>query len=133
MKTIFKYCSSIFLALVILSVSGGFTLSKMICLESGYTQYAFTKQSDCCDKGNLPPVRFEKPCCDISNQIISVDNYTPSFAKALKADFSLVATLTPSLPVVETLINQISSHYVTTLPPPLSGIDFLLSIHKLTV
>lgn len=133
MKSVIKYCSGILLALITLSASGGFTLSRMICLESGHIQYAFSEQADCCDKENLPPVRFQKPCCDVSNQIISVDSYTLACSKVLKADINLIAISTPSFKAVETPANKIYSHYIATLPPPLSGIDFLLSIHKLTV
>ena len=133
MKTVLKYTAGIFLSLVILIASGGFTFSRMVCIESRYTKYALSEQGDCCGMKNLPPLRVQKPCCDIANQLICVDDYMPSFYKTLKADMSLVALFAPVLIVTEHTFCINFPQYISSIPPPLGGVDLLCAIHKFTV
>ena len=125
MKLIFKYSTSILLSLMILVVSGGFTFSRMVCLESGYTKYAFTEQGDCCAKQNLHSVRIEKPCCDILNQIISVDDFTHTFTKTLKANFNFTPLFISSVRSIIRSCTHNFPQYISSIPPPLGGTDFL--------
>ena len=134
MKKAFRIFTSVFLSLTILLVSGGFTLSKMTCLETGYKITAFSKQSECCKVVASPFSNIQSKCCDIFNQDLQVGHFFSSFNKTdLKQHPILLTTFSTN--VLPVLTNSISTIDLSKIihPPPIEGIDLLHYIHKLTV
>lgn len=134
MKKVFQHFTSVFLALAILMVSGGFTLSKMTCLKSGYETVALSKQGECCNNEISSHASIKSKCCAIFNQDLQVGHFFSSLNKVdLKQHpitftvFSHDAFAISSNPISAINFNKIIH------PPPLEGIDLLHFIHKLTV
>jgi hypothetical protein len=59
--------TSVFLALLFLISSLGFTVNKMVCLKSGWVKFSLVHVKDCCPekRSALPVVKSD--CCDITN------------------------------------------------------------------
>lgn len=147
MKVIQKI-TSVFLAVLFLLSSLGFTVGKMVCLKSGKTKVSLSSVEDCCAKAKKQNANCcdeeqentssdfvvkKSDCCDISNTTLQLNDFNPSHKKELTA-------------VEHTLFISESSFYFNTsvtenksilsfadLPPPLHGRTLLNFISVLTI
>lgn len=142
MKAIQKI-TAVFLALVFLFSSFGFTVSSMVCLKSGKGKVSLAYMEDCCAKKensaseNPVPVNDfiikKASCCEINNYSIRLN------------DFQNAQKLSPEQPVIlHTLFNAAEALHVsqtspalaygyTDLPPPLHGRTLLNFISILLI
>lgn len=105
-----KKISSLFLAIVFLLSSFGFTINKMICLESGNVEISLTDIDDCCSgMESANAVLKTKCCCNFSSTTFqlfefysSQKNKIPdSVGAVLSMNKSLFPTIICSIPVSE--------------------------------
>ena len=83
--------TSLFLAVVFVLSSLGFTINKMVCLKSGKTKVSLTHVKDCCPekKSTVPVVKAQ--CCDIQNSSFKLTDFNPSQKQNVPASFELVS------------------------------------------
>ena len=69
MKTIQKI-TAVFLAVIFLFSSFGFTISSMVCIKSGKGKVSFAMIEDCCSKNTETAAVITKPvCCDDEKEL----------------------------------------------------------------
>ncbi|HEY6160133.1 MAG TPA: hypothetical protein VI112_02890 [Bacteroidia bacterium] len=132
MKKVFRYIVSVSLSLLVLTASGGFTLSRMICLQSGSQQFAFARQQDCCIRGENAKPLIKGQCCAVYNQHISTGYYLPGFEKHLQKTFVTTTAIVKN-EVVIPFSSRNSFTVYRTRPPILSGNEVLLGTCKLSI
>lgn len=153
MKTIQKI-TSVFLAIIFLFSSLGFTISSMVCLKSGKGKISFAIIEDCCSKSKQEaPVsktgccNDEKEftstetfaiitkgdCCDINNYTYKLNDFQNSQKLAVEQPIVLNSIFHTSefLPVPTS--EKVLTFYYTNLPPPLHGRTLLNFISTLTI
>ena len=132
MKIIQKI-TSVFLALVFLLSSLGFTVNKMTCLKSGKVKVSFLAQKDCCPEkeSSLPVIKSK--CCDLSNTYFNLGDIQHSQKFSLEKQFSLSAPFFYSQVYNRTSFTKSSVISYADLPPPLYGRALLNFISALTI
>lgn len=140
MKVVQKI-SALFLAVLILLFSFGFTINKMICLKSGITEVSLGNIKDCCEAEDPTPSTDVKDnccdlnstayslkevhCCDLSSTAFYLSDYSPSEQHSIPGaiDYMLpVSFLTTANKAVE---NKKLVLVYSDLPPPLYGKNLL--------
>jgi len=131
MKVIQKI-TSVFLALVFLLSSLGFTVNKMTCLKSGKVRVSFVAQKDCCPekKSSLPIIKSK--CCDLSNSYFNLSDVQHSQKLSLEKQFSSIAPFFYSQ-INFSSASKMSAISYADLPPPKSGRTLLNFISVLTI
>lgn len=114
------------MSLTVLFGTHGFTIGKMLCLESGKTKYSFSEPGDCCnDKGDAQVIKNK--CCDLKSSTYKLSAYN-SFNNEISLDAipAEAHTLVPAQPLVFSEIGFTQP----AKAPPLSGreIKILTSI-----
>lgn len=124
MKTI-KKIASVFLAVLFLVSSLGFTVNKMICLKSGKAKISFTKFNDCCkkNKSEIPVVKAN--CCALNNTSFTLGDYNFVQKNTVSSSINYIAVLNYSNSVIAILKNNPSKIFYSDLPPPLHGRQLL--------
>lgn len=93
MKTIQKI-TAVFLAVVFLFSSLGFTISSMVCIKSGKGKVSFAIIEDCCsNKKKIVAIIPEKTCCDDEQELI----FSEPFASINKGDCCDITNFTYKL------------------------------------
>ena len=133
MKAIQKI-TSVFLALVFLLSSLGFTVNKMTCLKSGKVRVSFVAQKDCCpEKESSIPV-IKSKCCDLSNTYFNLSDFQFTQKLSLEKQLSAKALFLNSQVFNFTQIaSKFSVIPYADLPPPRSGRTLLTFISVLTI
>lgn len=97
MKFWLKSSLSIVIGIMILLAGSGFSLAKMVCLKSGYTQISLNEPDDCCKhEHEHAPVTIEEKCCDISNISIEVFQYLNSATQTVQKSFASAVFFSPN-------------------------------------
>jgi hypothetical protein len=125
--------TSLFLAVVFVLSSLGFTINKMVCLKSGKTKVSLTHVKDCCPekKSTIPVVKSQ--CCDIQNSSFKLTDFNPSQKHDVPASFELVSFLTSSITVPDYTNNKLAVFLFADLPPPIYGRTLLTFISTLNI
>lgn len=125
MKTIQKI-AALFLSVIFLLFSFGFTINKMVCLKSGKMKVSLSNIKDCCSmesKTAIPVVKAH--CCDINSTAFHLNDYNPS------QQYSMPVVVHYTLPLNQ---KEISFGYywdktlkliAANLPPPIYGKQLL--------
>ena len=125
MKTIQKIVA-LFLSVLILLFSFGFTINKMVCLKSGSIRASLSDIQDCCSnekETTLPVVKAH--CCDLSSTAFHLNDYNPSEQHSVHAalNCSLILNQKATAPYCIKTSNLVL--FYTDLPPPLHGKQLL--------
>ena len=124
--------AAVFLALVFLLSSLGFTVNKMTCLKSGKVRVSFVAQKDCCEmeKSALPIIKSK--CCDLANSYFNLGDVQHSQKLLLEKQVSATVPFFYTQKYVSAL-SKISLISYADLPPPKSGRTLLNFISTLTI
>jgi hypothetical protein len=130
---LFQKITSLFLAVVFVLSSLGFTINKMVCLKTGKAKVALTHVKDCCPdkKSTIPVVKAQ--CCDIQNSSFKLTDFNPSQKHELPVSFELVSFLTNSITVADYTNNKLAVFLYADLPPPIHGRTLLNFISTLII
>ncbi|MES2286978.1 MAG: hypothetical protein V4547_14905 [Bacteroidota bacterium] len=132
MKAI-KKTTALFLAMVFILSSLGFTINKMICFKSGKVKVSLSHLKDCCaeEKSALPIVKAQ--CCDINSTSFHLNDFNSSQKNNVPvADDCVLAINKYSFPCGN--YNTPSSKLLfADLPPPLYGRQLLSFISILII
>jgi hypothetical protein len=125
--------TSLFLAVIFVLSSLGFTINKMVCLKSGKSKVSLTHLKDCCPdkKSTIPVVKAQ--CCDIQNSSFKLTDFNPSQKHELPVSFELVSFLTNSITVADYTNNKLAVFLYADLPPPIFGRTLLNFISTLNI
>lgn len=133
MKTVQKI-TSLFLVVILLVSSLGFTANKMICLKSGKTKLSVVNMKDCCpeNKSSFPVIKSQ--CCNITNTFFDLND----FRSVQKSEMSQSAAVQIFYTDFST---DLRFHSITAdrifscsdLPPPRSGKLFLSFISSYVI
>jgi hypothetical protein len=133
MKTLQKV-TSVFLAVIFLVSSLGFTANKMVCLKSGKTKLSLVHVKDCCPekKSSLPVVKAD--CCDITNTFFNLCDFQNGHKLQVNKpsviqSFCLIPDFFANK---QGILNQ-SVFSLADLPPPFSGRKILSFISILII
>lgn len=133
MKIIQKI-TSIFLALVFLLSSLGFTINKMTCLKSGKVKMSLLAQKDCCPEKESPIPVIKSTCCDFSNIYFNLSDVQHTEKLSLEKQFSISTPFLSSQIYNGTLaFSKAPIISFTDLPPPLYGRTLLNFISTLII
>jgi hypothetical protein len=116
MKFISKHIS-VFLAVVFLLSSLGFTANRMICLKSGKQKISLIPINDCCKKTTLGKHSVKSKCCDINNNEFQLSD----FRSVEKTETIPIKLHLFELPFFLVQHSNVSTEYVYIFfpPPPL--------------
>lgn len=146
--------TSVFLATIFLFSSLGFTISSMVCLESGKGKVSLAIIEDCCIN-KAEPVLAEKDaccehveelslpielavikkgeCCDINNFSLELNDFQN--AKKISLEQPTISdTFYSTSKIISSIVseNELAFQY-SDLPPPLYGRTLLNFISTLTI
>lgn len=128
MKAIQKI-SALFLSLLILLFSFGFTINKMVCLESGNTKVSLNEIKDCCSndtKAALPVLKSH--CCDLSSSSFHLNDYNPSEKHSTPTATDCLLPFNHLVSITFCKENNQQVLLYSDLPPPLYGKKLLALI-----
>jgi hypothetical protein len=130
---LFQKITSLFLAVVFVLSSLGFTINKMVCLKSGKTKVSLTHVKDCCPekKSTIPVVKAQ--CCDIQNSSFKLTDFNPSQKHNVPVSFELVSFITSSISVPNHVDSKLFVLHFADLPPPIHGRTLLNFISTLNI
>ena len=130
---LFQKITSLFLAVVFVLSSLGFTINKMVCLRSGKTKVSLTHLKDCCPekKSTIPVVKAQ--CCDIQNSSFKLTDFNTSQKHEVPVSLELVSFLTSSISVPNYVDSKLSVFLFADLPPPIHGRTLLNFISTLNI
>jgi hypothetical protein len=133
MKTVQKTIS-IFLVVIFLVSSLGFTANKMVCVKSGKTKLSLVNLKDCCpEKKSSLPV-FKSDCCDITNTFFNLSDFQSTQKLQLNKSNDVQSFyLIPGLQSNNYFASVQSPFSFADLPPPLSGRKLLSFISILII
>jgi len=125
--------TSLFLAVIFVLSSLGFTINKMVCLKSGKTKVSLTHVKDCCPekKSTIPVVKAQ--CCDIQNSSFKLTDFNPSQKHEIPVSFELLSFLTNSITVRHNSTNKLAVFLFADLPPPIHGRTLLTFISTFNI
>jgi hypothetical protein len=134
----FKKITAVFLASVFLFSSMGFTISSMVCLESGKGKVSLSVLKDCCEKGKkqLPAsgtFLSKGHCCKISNLFIKLNEFSSSKKFSVEQAAAQDLFFIPAGTAFNIASAQKLSYRFTDLPPPYHGRTLLNFISTLRV
>ncbi len=133
MKVIQKI-TSVFLALVFLLSSLGFTVNKMTCFKSGRVKVSLVAQKDCCPERESSIPLIKSKCCDLSNTYFNLSDVQHSQKLSLEKQFSAKAPFLNSQVYSKSSIFSKSSVIpFADLPPPLYGRTLLNFVSVLII
>ena len=132
MKAI-KKTTALFLAMVFILSSLGFTINKMICLKSDKVKISLSELKDCCPqkKSSLPVIKAK--CCDINNTSFHLNDFNSSQKNDVPVAESCVLAIDQSSFVNSNSINPTSKLIFADLPPPIYGRQLLSFISILII
>ncbi len=133
MKVIQKI-TSVFLALVFLLSSLGFTLNKMTCFKSGRVKVSLVAQKDCCPERESTIPLIKSKCCDLSNTYFNLSDVQHSQKVSIEKQLFVKASFLNYQ--VYNSASIFSKHSVipfADLPPPLYGRTLLNFISVLII
>ena len=107
------------------------TVSRMSCLKSGKTRYAFHQLKDCCKKETNGRTAVQDNCCDIKTSQLFLANFQSSQKGQLKT-FSFSSLQTPFSYKID-LAYCNSEIKKEGIPPPLHGRQLLSFISVLII
>lgn len=115
MMKIIKTITTLFLAVVFLISSLGFTINKMICLKNCNVEISLILDKDCCPPSKSSSPILNAPCCDINNFSFHLNDYNLSQKN--------------NIPVADNCLLSINNRALTkenynTLPSKLFFTDF---------
>lgn len=134
MFSITRKIVSVFIALVFLFASFGFTIGKMVCGMSGKTSYSLGLMTDCCKKtNNANKTVLKTKCCHIVNTSISVKDYSPSKTVSFNQVDFVFSFIFPIKNYSLSSISAPNLFAISDIPPPLSGkqIRTLISVFNI--
>lgn len=152
MKSIQKI-TSVFLASVFLFSSLGFTISSMVCIESGKGEVSLAVIEDCCVKNQTTSVakidccdhdeELDLPkgfavikkgeCCDINNYSFKLNDFQNTQKLSLEQPIVLNSFFYISEKITSTSVENKLAFQYSDLPPPLYGRTLLNFISILTI
>ena len=121
MKTIQKI-SALFLSVLILLFSFGFTINKMVCLESGNTKVSLNDIKNCCSndtKAAIPVLKSH--CCDLSSTAFHLNDYNPSEQHSIPMATDCLLPFNHIVATTFCVENNKQVLLYSDLPPPLYG------------
>lgn len=130
---LFQKITSLFLAVVFVLSSLGFTINKMVCLKSGKTKVSLTHVKDCCPekKSTIPVVK--SLCCDIQNSSFQLTDFNTSQKHGIPSLFELASFVT-NFSTTSNLVDSKSTAFLfADLPPPIYGRTLLNFISTLNI
>ncbi len=133
MKTI-KKIVAVFLALIFLTSSLGFTVNKMVCAKSGETKFSLSAIKNCCaNKKSTYPV-LKKQCCKITNTYFHLSNFQNNQKVRIDHSFAIQKISVRTLFSIK-LLSALNSEYsiFANNPPHLHGRQLLSFISVLTI
>jgi hypothetical protein len=133
MKTAQKIFS-VFLAIIFLISSLGFTANKMVCVKSGKTKLSLVNLKDCCPQKKSSPSTIKSHCCDITNTFFNLGdlNNSHNFQSNKNFNSQLIHAI-PGYFVSNDHIADQPLFIFADLPPPLSGRQLLSLISILII
>lgn len=130
---LFQKIASVFLAIVFLLSSLGFTLNKMVCLKSGKTKISLVNVKDCCpEKKSTTPI-IKSKCCDLQNSSFKLKDFSVVQKNEIAAHEQISFTSTTLFYFNSIATEKKSGLAFTDLPPPLYGRTLLNFISVLTI
>lgn len=111
----------------------GFSTCKMVCLKSGKTKISFNHLANCCNKKSPDNTTVKSNCCDISNFIWGLDNYSAS--EKVNIPNTVFGTFHEVLRLIysNNSVNENSAFHAETSPPNLYGRSLLTFISTLII
>jgi len=132
MKAI-KKTTALFLAMVFILSSLGFTINKMVCLKSGKVKISLSPLKECCPgKKNSGPIVKTK-CCDINNTSFHLNDFNSSQKSNISVADDYVLAINKFSFTNKNYNNTTSKLVFADLPPPLYGRQLLSFISILTI
>ncbi len=126
---------SVFLAVVFLASSLGFTVNKMTCLKSGKVVLSATAAKECCNDKPSSKTTIKKRCCDLLNSSFCLSDFQNTEKTTIEksgASYLPLAFLNSSDNRV--IFSRVASQYFyADLPPPLHGRQLLTFISTLII
>lgn len=125
MKLSRKYFS-LAMATLMLMMSIGVTVHKMVCLASGTVTLSFLENEDCCTNEETENNSLATKCCDYTTDYFKLDFQTLVSSFTFKFDFVADYSLVPVFTIPEFLTQKFSE--ANHSPPQLSGKSILLLV-----
>lgn len=134
MKTLQKI-TSVFLAVIFLASSLGFTVNKMVCLKSGKTKLSLLHVKDCCPEKKYAAPVIKSDCCDITNTFFNLGDLRVSQKIQIVQPFSIQCLfISQGFASDNTHLDvRPLSFSFADLPPPRSGRTLLSFISILII
>ncbi|HEY0030090.1 MAG TPA: hypothetical protein VGC65_04985 [Bacteroidia bacterium] len=138
---VFKKIATVFLAVIFLFSSLGFTISSMVCLKSGKGKISLSALEDCCSKKQTVPPAEDQPgsvikkgdCCAINNYTIKLTDFQAAQKTMAEQPAVFSSLFLPADYTIATSAKQSSVFLYSDLPPPLYGRQLLSFISTLVI
>lgn len=132
MKAI-KTTITLFLAIVFILSSLGFTINKMVCLKSGKVRISLSNLKDCCpeEKSSIPVIKAQ--CCDINNTSFHLNDFNSSQNNTIPVADDCVLAINKFSFTSRNYSNLTSELFFADLPPPFYGRQLLSFISILII
>ncbi len=125
MKT-FQKITSLFLVVILLVSSLGFTANKMICLKSGKTKFSLVNIKDCCPENQSSVPVIKSHCCNITNTFFDLNDFRSVQKSEVSQPLAVQSfyTYSPTDPRFYSISTE-GIFSCSDLPPPRSGKVYL--------
>lgn len=125
--------TTVFLAIVFLLSSLGFTANKMVCLKSGKIKMSLTPVKDCCHEKKSTSPHIKAQCCDLTNTSFHLNDFNSAQKNTIPAAADFILPINKYAITYENCNNHPSKLFFTDLPPPLYGRQLLSFISTLII
>jgi hypothetical protein len=132
MKVVQKI-SSVFLAMLFLVSSLGFTVNKMVCIKSGKTKLSLVQMKDCCPENSSSIPVIKSNCCDITNTSFNLGDFQFSTKQEISSQSYCLIPGYIYFPQQSICPEQSLVYSFADLPPPRSGRSLLNFISILII
>lgn len=133
MKTLQKI-TSVFLAVIFLVSSLGFTANKMVCLKSGKTKLSLVNVKDCCPEKETADPTVQSHCCEITNTFFNIGDIQNVQKFQINKNWDIQSfCMIPDHPFNNLCITNQPRFSSADLPPPFYGRKLLSFISILII
>lgn len=120
------------MAVIVLISGTGFTVKKMVCLQSGKIKTAFYSLNDCCTgkkKEQKNEEQLNSNCCKYSSESFFLDHNATEKAELFKKmDIGDAVQLFITPYTFNAIARTVPVHSFADLPPPIPGRERLILI-----
>lgn len=128
-----KKTTALFLAMVFILSSLGFTINKMVCLKSGKVKISLSHLKECCPGEKNSGTIIKTKCCDINNTSFHLTDFDASQKSKINVADGCVLAINKFSFTNKNYSTTTSKLEFADLPPPISGRELLSFISILKI